>query len=582
MSGRMNGPPGRLTSLPPLILALALLAACGSAEPGLYRFPTAASTRPVELTPTPAQPPTLPPDSPTPTPADASLPAVALPDASGTSVACEANTLRLTPTQPTGEPFAALSRVAAHEDWLYLLGDGGLYRVERPEADSGPLQPEPVIVPGERIAGRPVQELADIALDRERGLLYALDKAGHVFRYEIVTGVKILAYRATYTADETDELDPQFVALAVDALGRPLLLDTAHGALQTPGGIEALEVVNQSRGLTDGVDLAASGSRVYVLTYNGVIRAITSETGSVVWRDADGRKLGLSLKTSDHLGVDLLYAVDGLRREVVGINPADARDVTRTVFAFPDMGLLRDVVFAGGRLYAVADGDLLVYPGPAGEDDPSGCVPPAPGAEPRPTLYGVDVVAAMQGAVIPVEGEWELPTWPRVYPGASRLYRSGVHHGLDLYGFSGPKNFKKGWPVLAALDGEVVRATVVYEGLNEESFEALLAEAEALGETPPEVLERLAGKHVVIDHGEGLSTTYFHLDEIAPGVVPGAHVQAGQVIGTVGVTGTLGEVKTGTVGAHLHFEVWVGGHYLGYGLTIRETTWWFEQILGSG
>jgi murein DD-endopeptidase MepM/ murein hydrolase activator NlpD len=54
------------------------------------------------------------------------------------------------------------------------------------------------------------------------------------------------------------------------------------------------------------------------------------------------------------------------------------------------------------------------------------------------------------------------------------------------------------------------------------------------------------GLHVVIDHGDGLSSLYGHLDTVL--VMSGDVVTAGQVIGTVGSTGNA-------TGPHLHFEI---------------------------
>jgi murein DD-endopeptidase MepM/ murein hydrolase activator NlpD len=57
------------------------------------------------------------------------------------------------------------------------------------------------------------------------------------------------------------------------------------------------------------------------------------------------------------------------------------------------------------------------------------------------------------------------------------------------------------------------------------------------------------GRLVVLDHGLGLYTLYFHLDSVA--VTEGEPVERAQVLGTVGATGRA-------TGPHLHFGAQIG------------------------
>jgi Peptidase family M23 len=58
----------------------------------------------------------------------------------------------------------------------------------------------------------------------------------------------------------------------------------------------------------------------------------------------------------------------------------------------------------------------------------------------------------------------------------------------------------------------------------------------------------IAGNVVVIDHGNGVVSRYFHLAEISKDIKKGTPVAKGQVIGEVGATGRVS-------GIHVHWEV---------------------------
>lgn len=90
------------------------------------------------------------------------------------------------------------------------------------------------------------------------------------------------------------------------------------------------------------------------------------------------------------------------------------------------------------------------------------------------------------------------------------------HTGLDIANY-------KGYPITPFMNG-----TVIYAG---ETF---------LG----------YGKHIIIDHGDNITSIYAHLDKIY--VYEGQEVKIGDQIGNMGETGW-------TTGPHLHFEVRIYG-----------------------
>jgi len=116
--------------------------------------------------------------------------------------------------------------------------------------------------------------------------------------------------------------------------------------------------------------------------------------------------------------------------------------------------------------------------------------------------------------------------WPRRAPTSGRYgdqrvlngKKASVHYGLDI---TGPR----GAPVQAAAEGEVVVARDAY----------------------------LSGNTVVIWHGAGIYTAYFHLDRME--VAAGQRVRRGQEIGLLGSTGRA-------TGPHLHWGVKVDGLYV--------------------
>lgn len=176
------------------------------------------------------------------------------------------------------------------------------------------------------------------------------------------------------------------------------------------------------------------------------------------------------------------------------------------------------------------------------------------------------------GLLWPIEGGC-LPDDDTLMPGADRGYRGGVHEGVDFYDSDNCVTIGVNTEVLAAKGGIVIRADVDYQDLTAVELDRLDALIEEGRANDPDVVDAFRGRQIWIDHGDGIVARYAHLNGIAEEITEGVQVEAGQLIGYVGESGTPSSVDAPGGEVHLHFEVRVGDTYLGLGLdpdAVRE------------
>jgi murein DD-endopeptidase MepM/ murein hydrolase activator NlpD len=143
--------------------------------------------------------------------------------------------------------------------------------------------------------------------------------------------------------------------------------------------------------------------------------------------------------------------------------------------------------------------------------DAAGIREPAPGDVERVVRRTVDLVNALP-IRWPLRGPVNSEFGPRTSPWTGRPEQ---HHGIDI-------GSPPGTPVRAPATGTVVAANT----------------------------HGRLGKHIAVDHGNGVTSLYGHLEAVD--VKPGDRVAKGQVIGLVGSTGR-------STGPHLHYELLVDG-----------------------
>ncbi len=454
-------------------------------------------------------------------------------------------------------------RLAVQDDHIYMIAGGDLFLLPLADLDqSVVVSPENLTPPDRKIGDYFIRELVYVAQDDTTNDLLLLDKTNDVYRFT-QDGEWQMASPASPVPGQYP--DPQFLAIqSIDGEIYALDADLQHIwqlSETTPRHFLPSET------LGGGIDMAIratnSGPRFLVLGQEG---SVSEHAPRLPARTVDeGFFLSEHWPSQVLIRGNLLYSVDGEARRLRRLDLQNGTDQEDLAFRLPNMGRLRSIDVIGETLFALAGTNLYVVN--LAESDDLEC-PDLP-VDNAYTFYGVDLIEAMDGVQPPFDGVI-LPIRPRSYPGARRLYRYGVHRGLDIYGLEAP-GLGIGSPIQAIADGIVIRTDNDYAEMTASEFEDALDRARAEHRTPPDLMERFHGRQVRIDHGQDIQSWYSHLGSAAPGLSVGEPITQGMSVGTVGVSGTSSEAYGTNAGVHLHLEIWVNGHYLGHGLSLYET-----------
>lgn len=288
--------------------------------------------------------------------------------------------------------------------------------------------------------------------------------------------------------------------------------------LSTELGVESWELVNANR--IEGRRWLVPGELLYAAGDQDPTIALPPEFGSVTVSPESTIQGGTLTVRFDESSDEISAQLGERQMQLVAIEKG-AAFALQGVYALEEPGLIElELVVDDGTRYSQP---LLLRAAGFGREFLQ--VPPET-LDPAITGPEDELIASVVNQVT-LEKLWEgtfaypssyFETFPsffgtrRSYNGSEFIY---YHTGLDLFGSSST-------PVLASASGRV-------------AFSNLLT---------------VRGNATYIDHGWGVFTGYLHQSESL--VNPGEIVAAGQTIGYVGNTGRV-------TGAHLHWEVWVGG-----------------------
>lgn len=458
------------------------------------------------------------------------------------------------------------------------------YTIDGGQLRALPLQPSGSVrtltPPGNRIDNVPVKDWIDVAA-ADNGDLWLIDRMGDVVRYTPAAQSWRVERKIVDLFQNPSQL---YVALASYA-GRAYILDESQGQVwRWPlgerdqgyfGGLDVWQRIDQGVDITRAVDLAVDGN-VYLLLREEPepakqlpARIRMYQNTTMVWEQPEGLTFErpLHLYTSDQSRV--LYVIDRDGSRVQELDKASGKLVGSLSFGTE----IRAIAQVGERLYLLGRDRMYVTPGAGTAIVSQSDTSPRADRPDDPALW------TNLRLLPPIEGAF-LPDRDSLLPAAPRLYRFGVHEGIDFFGIASGTAVQIGTPVLAAADGTVIRADTGYVELTPTRLYQLLDDAAARRNTPAETEDLLRGRSVCIQHSDAIVTCYAHLSRIASEIKVGAQVRSGEVIAYAGNSGSAEGVHGSTGGVHLHFEVHVGNHYLGRWLSPLETRRLLGRIFG--
>ena len=184
------------------------------------------------------------------------------------------------------------------------------------------------------------------------------------------------------------------------------------------------------------------------------------------------------------------------------------------------------------------------------------------------------------GYVVPVTGA-TISSRISHLPGALRAYRNGRHEGFDFYQGTVSVPITYGTPIVAVAGGTVVRADHDYTEMTQDEYDEVIRTSLESLVTPDEMLDKLRGRQVWIEHPGGFVSRYAHLSSIEPAVQVGASVSQGSAIASTGNSGTSEAVALTQDDPHPHVEIWRGNTYLGAGMETEQIYRVAGQVFGQ-
>lgn len=433
------------------------------------------------------------------------------------------------------------------------------------------------------------KELVNIVIENKEkpDNIYVFDKLNNIYSYSISNNSFKHIYK---TKSLSDQPDPHFISATFDE--KLYILDPARNQIWFLDNnnqiqpffskeIATWKIKKGDRDLSDSIDLYKEGNKFFILKRSKVIdiyenekliKTITPKTSNIYGY--------LSFFSNKNL--KNLYLVGGYNGNIVSISKADGK--LKNIYNIKNNNKnlpIYDVFIKKGKMFVLA-GNSIIEKKNLKENNNLISDNNTISDLLENSLINKDI----QDFEIPVKIDKPiLPNHSSLFPGARRIYRYGIHEGIDFFEASEKKIYiNEKTPVVAIKDGEIIRSDQNYQEMSIDERNKVLKECEINLETSPENADKLRGRQVRIKHEGNIVSVYAHLSKIDVNIYQGKKVKKGAILGYVGNSGTSDGVLKNKKDQHLHFEVHIDDesknleYYLGKYLSIEETMQIYTKI----
>lgn len=408
--------------------------------------------------------------------------------------------------------------------------------------------------------------------------IYFLDKLNLIYLYNTSTGKFTNKLNFNYIKD----IEPQFISITKDE--KVYILDNSQNKIfyinknnlyTFNQNVSNNLLQNSDLNLTESIDFYKEKNNFYILNRGNTLKVISGNTSDEynIIQQQDSYNY-LKLYSAPYL--KNLYFSGAYNGNIIAVSKEDKTIKGNYYLKYQNKNLPVYDLFIEKNVLYILSGNYLFIHNNFNENK----------FNQIPTAVNSDLLSdsinsiALKNIKIPLDNGTSLPLHASVYPGARRLYRYGIHEGIDFF-----ENVSTSTPVIACKKGKIIRIDKEYKQLDKISHDKILKKCKQLGYTSADIADLLRGRQVVIQHDNNVISIYAHLSKVNNALEINQEIDQGDILGYVGNSGTTDDVNKTGKGLHLHFELHINDktknleYYLGKYLTVEESMQIYQKIL---